>query len=174
MKRKIGTCAVISFVLSGMGLVSFLFTFFNYCRYGSLKAVPSGGGGYTAQHVFSRGNIPALLYMAVIIALSAVTAAAAWRSAKEKTRLHAAIYMAGCFVLGLSAPALMLLFETELLYEFTLLRAICIGGAPVFAIFMLLKFVPLLAAGILAVPYVIGFTPRTGAAGNGDAASTAN
>ena len=75
MKRKIGTCAVISFVLSGMGLVSFLFTFFNYCRYGSLKAVPSGGGGYTAQHVFSRGNIPALLYMAVIIALSAVTAA---------------------------------------------------------------------------------------------------
>ena len=45
MKRKIGTCAVISFVLSGMGLVSFLFTFFNYCRYGSLKAVPSGGGG---------------------------------------------------------------------------------------------------------------------------------
>lgn len=140
MKRKIGTCAVISFVLSGMGLVSFLFTFFNYCRYGSLKAVPSGGGGYTAQHVFSRGNIPALLYMAVIIALSAVTAAAAWRSAKEKTRLH----------------------------------AVCIGGAPVFAIFMLLKFVPLLAAGILAVPYVIGFTPRTGAAGNGDAASTAN
>lgn len=65
-------------------------------------------------------------------------------------------------------------FETELLYEFTLLRAVCIGGAPVFAIFMLLKFVPLLAAGILAVPYVIGFTPRTGAAGNGDAASTAN
>lgn len=87
MKRKIGTCAVISFVLSGMGLVSFLFTFFNYCRYGSLKAVPSGGGGYTAQHVFSRGNIPALLYMAVIIALSAVTAAAGMAQRKRENAL---------------------------------------------------------------------------------------